>query len=282
MKKFMMLLLLCVPLLVLAKTDTLTFGNFHVRATPSADGTFKLTVFKCKKLLEEIETEKKCDVPFLFYLDAYSKNESFGFTCARNEKYSVDDDYIYFAYDNKENRFSGIDTEEAFRRYFDHKNKTMVYGGCGEICVSYVYQRQNNKMNLVATTCYIEDFSFDCGKNDGYDYLGFSYLRSVHPEKIFEVKIMLNVKFTKDVTHYKGGVLRYKGQSEFLNLAFKQKKGDVLIFDEIYKGKITGQYALTTEGNGGSAMLKASYVRKDGKKFELEVLEWQPYPRWDD
>ncbi|MDR1976135.1 MAG: hypothetical protein LBQ18_04020 [Campylobacteraceae bacterium] len=173
---------------------------------------------------------------------------------------------LYFLYDPKKKEFflSEIDGENLL---FDQKTKTITSFFDGRDVLSRsTYKLENNKLKLIKESCYIEDIEWGEGEFEhNCEYSGgFIYLSSVGLKKNFELKIAIS-------TDKKKGVVRYKGQKEFIDITLKQKSQNELIFDEKYKGTIMGAYTLSINDYG--VITKASYARKkDGKKFELENI----------
>jgi hypothetical protein len=147
--------------------------------------------------------------------------------------------------------------------FFDQKTKTITSSSDER---DLTYKLENNKLKLIKESCHTEDFEWGEGNFEhNCEYSGvFTYLSSTGLKKNFELVIAISVDRTK-------GVVRYRGQKEFIDLALKRNGKNEFIFDEKYKGEITGTYALAIDEYG--AVTKASYIRKkDGKRFVLETL----------
>ncbi|MDR2033057.1 MAG: hypothetical protein LBP89_00235 [Helicobacteraceae bacterium] len=170
---------------------------------------------------------------------------------------------LYFLYDPKKKEFFLSEIDGA-NLLFDQKTKTVTSSFEGK---DLTYKIENNKLKLIKESCYAKDNEWEEDEFEhNCEYAGrFTHLISVGLKNNFELEIAINADNTK-------GIARYRGQKEFLDLALKQKVKNDLIFDEKYKGEITGSYALTIGEYG--AVIKASYIRKkDGKRFNLETTE---------
>ncbi|MDR2789619.1 MAG: hypothetical protein LBB59_01355 [Campylobacteraceae bacterium] len=182
----------------------------------------------------------------------------------------VGGDYrIYFLYDPKKKEFV-LGEFGGANLAFDEKTKTIAQDDSyeinfGAINIYTVFKIVNNKMEKIKESCALvyygeesETFlKYDC-KEGWWD--GFWQLSSTGLKKNFQLFAALSENKTK-------GVAIYKGQAEFITLSLNAKNGDSYIYDEIIQGKKNGKYAFTiTEGE----MTAASYINKNGKKFELE------------
>ncbi|MDR1976134.1 MAG: hypothetical protein LBQ18_04015 [Campylobacteraceae bacterium] len=169
---------------------------------------------------------------------------------------------LYFLYNPKKKEFF-LSEIKGVNLFFDQKTKTITSSSDER---DLTYKLENNKLKLVKESCHTEDFEWGDGNFEhNCEYSGvFTYLSSTGLKKNFELSIAISNDRTK-------GVVRYKGQKEFIDITLKKKSQNELIFDEKYKGKITGTYTLNIDDYG--TISKGSYTRKkDGRKFELENM----------
>jgi hypothetical protein len=190
---------------------------------------------------------------------------------------NADSERIYFLYDPNKKRFV-ISEFEGANLAFDYEKKliTSLYAqratnGSGAFERYLTYKVIDNKMVQTKEECYLsyydeaneDEFTLRHDCNDGY-YDGFFRLDSVGLKKNFALFVALNANKTK-------GAARYKGQAEFINLSLNKNTANDFIYDEIYRGKVSGKYAFTITDD---VITAASYTNKDGKRFKLQVKRW--------
>jgi hypothetical protein len=176
---------------------------------------------------------------------------------------------LYFLYDTKTKKFFLSDIGGT-NLEFDHENKIITETNrccAGSLMEITKHKLTDNKMSKIETRCYRYDAwedeeyaEYDCDKQPLRQF----YLTSIGLKNNFEIRITISDE------NFSGGTVKYKGQEESMELKLKEKTDNKVVFNEFYDGAFSGTYTLNlTDFNITSAF----YIRKDGKRFKLKMIE---------